>query len=175
MNPADAMSQCLREGAELLEALDDESYRVRVAQVMDASVGGHYRHALDHFRILLESGEDGLVDYDRRERATAVEHDRTAALEETRRLVALVERLPDGWAERRVIVRTLALRANGAVSETQSTSGREAVFCVLHAVHHHALIRVICGHLGRTLPVVFGIAPATVAAMAETPGAPAAA
>lgn len=169
------MSRCLREGAELVEILDDDSYRTRVAQVMDASVGAHYRHALDHFRILLESGEDGVVDYDRRERATAVEQDRAAALDETRRLIALVEKLPDGWAEQRVTVRTLALRGGDAVSETRSTSGREAVFCVLHAVHHHALIRVICGHLGRKLPSEFGIAPATVAAMAETSGAPAAA
>ena len=169
------MSQCLREGAELVESLDDKAYRARVAQVMNASVGGHYRHALDHFRILLESGEDGVVDYDRRERATAVEQDRAAALDDTRRLLALVERLPHDWSERRVTVRTLVLRGSGAVSETQSTAGREAVFCVLHAVHHHALIRVICGHLGRTLPTVFGIAPATVAALAETPGPPTAA
>ena len=162
MSAAASMIECLREGAELLAGIDHETYVHRSPAVMHGSVGGHYRHALDHFRNLLEA--EDLVDYDRRERGTAVESDRGAALAETQRLTALLSDLPSAWAERPLRVRTLACHGEDASDDTLSTAGREAVFCVMHAVHHYALIRVICGLAGMDLPPHFGVAPSTVAA-----------
>jgi hypothetical protein len=159
------MVECLREGAELLAGIDHETYVHRSPAVLHASVGGHYRHALDHFRNLLEA--EHLVDYDRRERGTAVESDLGAALAETQRLTAMASDLPAEWAGRPLRVRTLACRGEDTPDETLSTAGREAVFCVMHAVHHYALIRVICGLEGMNLPPHFGVAPSTVAAGAS--------
>jgi hypothetical protein len=169
MNAAEAMRQCLSEGEALVAMLDDVTYRRRLPAAMDASVGGHYRHALDHFRNLLEADDTGVVDYDRRFRGTAIELDCTAALAETRRLAGLLEDLPPDWPDRALGVRTLAIRGGNAADETRSTAGREAVYCVMHAVHHYALIRIICGLQGCELPATFGVAPSTVAAHAGGP------
>lgn len=162
MSAASSMVACLREGEALLAGIDDETYVRRSPEVMDASVGGHYRHALDHFRNLLEAVE--LVDYDHRARGTVIESSRAAAQAETQRLAELLGSLPANWAERPLRVRTLACHGGNAGDETRSTAGREAVFCVMHAVHHYALIRVICGLLGAELPEHFGVAPSTVEA-----------
>lgn len=168
MKCIEAMVQCLREGGEIVGALDDEAYTTRSPEVMNASVGGHYRHALDHFRNLLESGSEATVDYDRRDRSTPVELDRKAALAETRRLTDLLAGLPDDWADQPVVVSCLVRHGSDEGLEVNSTKGREAVFCVMHAIHHYALIRVICGRLGRELQGVFGMAPSTVAAAHPT-------
>lgn len=43
-----------------------------------------------------------------------------------------------------------------------TTFGRELWFCSLHAVHHFAMIKVICGEFGMPLTEGFGLAPSTV-------------
>ncbi|KAH7050789.1 hypothetical protein BKA57DRAFT_535021 [Linnemannia elongata] len=44
----------------------------------------------------------------------------------------------------------------------QSTFGRELWFCSLHAVHHFAMIKVICAEFGMPLTEGFGVAPSTL-------------
>ncbi|KAF9580883.1 hypothetical protein BGW38_002292 [Lunasporangiospora selenospora] len=44
----------------------------------------------------------------------------------------------------------------------QTTFGRELWFCSLHAVHHFAMIKVICSEHGVALKEGFGLAPSTV-------------
>ncbi|KAK3847404.1 MAG: hypothetical protein J3R72DRAFT_431333 [Linnemannia gamsii] len=51
--------------------------------------------------------------------------------------------------------------AKGPVS-FQSTFGRELWFCSLHAVHHFAMIKVICAEFGMPLTEGFGVAPSTL-------------
>ena len=70
----------LTQGEDLLKALSVASFSSRVPAVFNASMGGHYRHCLDHFRTLLEAAPQGDLNYDHRERGTLVENDRFAAL-----------------------------------------------------------------------------------------------
>jgi hypothetical protein len=43
-----------------------------------------------------------------------------------------------------------------------SSFEREVMFSISHAIHHYALIAMICRSLGALLPEGFGIAPSTV-------------
>lgn len=36
------------------------------------------------------------------------------------------------------------------------------MFCVVHAIHHYALIRVMCGMIEVVVPDGFGVAPSTI-------------
>jgi hypothetical protein len=36
------------------------------------------------------------------------------------------------------------------------------MFSISHAIHHYALISMICRYLGITLPEGFGVAPSTI-------------
>src|SRR6516164_8790387 len=78
--------EALAQGESLLMEVSDEDYTRKVPLAFNASIGGHYRHCLDHFRSLLDSASQGHLNYDHRERGTLVEHDRFAALNATREL-----------------------------------------------------------------------------------------
>ena len=52
-----------------------------------------------------------------------------------------------------------------------STVGREFMYAVAHAIHHYALIAVMCGLMKMPLPAGFGVAPSTLKYHAEQPKA----
>ena len=58
--------EILQQGEALLAEISDASYTRKVPVAFNASIGGHYRHCLDHFRTLLESGMTGNLNYDQR-------------------------------------------------------------------------------------------------------------
>src|SRR5277367_3575214 len=89
----ESVIETLRQGEMLLAEISDESYTRKVAVAFNASIGGHYRHCLDHFNTLLEAAAAGDLNYDHRERGTLVENDRFAALNATREVRAGYEKL----------------------------------------------------------------------------------
>ena len=161
--------EVLQQAEGLLGALDDAAYTTRVPVAFNATIGGHVRHCLDHFRTLLGALECADLDYDRRERGTLVEQDRFAALNEVRSLREAYERLPEASLER---VLTVTCKTSYVAPGSQtglSTLGRELMYCVAHAVHHHALIGVMAGLLQLQLPAGFGVAPSTVQHQQQRP------
>jgi hypothetical protein len=154
--------ETLAQGESLLMQLSDEHYTRKVAVAFSASVGGHYRHCLDHFRSLLDSAVQGDLNYDHRERGTLVEYDRFAALNATQELRQGYERL-----EPELLLRTLSVTcktryATNGSQASPSTVGREIMYSVAHALHHYALIGVMCGVMGLKMPAGFGVAPSTL-------------
>ncbi len=160
--------ETLGQGEELLTQLGDEAYTRKVTVAFNASIGGHYRHCLDHFRTLLDSARQGDLNYDHRERGTLVEHDRYAALNATRELREGYSRLDPALLARPLGVTCKTSYATSGSQESPSTVGREIMYSVAHAVHHYALIGIMCGVMGVGLPSGFGVAPSTLKHQAET-------
>jgi hypothetical protein len=154
--------ETLAQGESLLMELSHEDYTRKVPLVFNASVGGHYRHCLDHFRSLLESAALGDLNYDHRERGTLIEHDRFAALNATRELREGYERLNPDLLLRTLTVTCKTSYATNGSQVSPSTVGREIMYSVAHAVHHYALIGVMCRVMGLKMPVGFGVAPSTL-------------
>ncbi len=50
---------------------------------------------------------------------------------------------------------------DGEVPMVGSTLGREISYAVMHAVHHYALIGIMCRLQGVEVPKGFGVAPST--------------
>ncbi len=48
------------------------------------------------------------------------------------------------------------------VEAVRSNLAREVVFCVGHAIHHYAILRLLCAGAGVQLPYEFGVAPSTL-------------
>lgn len=153
----------LGQGEELLRALSAESYTRRVPLAFNASIGGHYRHCLDHFTSLLRALDADEVDYDHRERDVRIESQPDFALALTQQMRAQLERLPLSALESRVRARCEVSYAHGDSPVTGSTLGREMVYAIAHAIHHYALIAVMARLMEAALPEHFGIAPSTVA------------
>jgi uncharacterized damage-inducible protein DinB len=157
-----AVTEILQQGERLLAEISDAAYTRKVPVAFNASIGGHYRHCLDHFRNLLANATAGDLNYDQRERGTLVETDRFAALNETRELGQGFAKLDPGCLARTLAVTCKTSHATNGSQTSPSTVGREVMYAVAHAVHHYALIGVMGGISGLKLPAGFGIAPATL-------------
>jgi hypothetical protein len=163
--------ETLRQGEILLAEISDESYPRKVVIAFNASIGGHYRHCLDHFNTLLESAAAGDLNYDHRERGTLIENDRFAALNATRELRAGFEKLNPDFLARHLNVTCKTSYSTSGSQVSPSTVGREVMYAVAHAVHHYALIGVMGGIMELQLPPGFGVAPSTLMHQAETASA----
>lgn len=163
-----AVIETLAQGEMLLKNVDDETYTRKVSIAFNASVGGHYRHCLDHFRTLLDAAMDGDLNYDHRERGTLIEQDRFAALNATRELREGYEHLDSTFLARPLAVTCKTSYGTDESQVSPSTVGREVMYSVAHAVHHYALIGVMGGIMGIQMPDGFGVAPATLKHQAET-------
>jgi hypothetical protein len=157
-----AIREILRQGEVLLGVLDDAAYCAKVPAAFNSSVGGHYRHCLDHFRSVFDGRGAAEVHYDHRKRDARVETIRDVALVQTRDLLQRSEEIGSWTLGRTIRVRSKVSYAIEEPPSAISTVGREMMFCIVHAIHHYALIRVMCGLLGVSLPDGFGVAPSTI-------------
>ncbi len=160
--PFDALADGLRELAEFVSSVGDGDYNRKSDLAGGATIGGHVRHCFDHAVLLVAGIEGGLVDYDRRERGTDVERCPHEAFDAIQRLEARIRELPVRILDRKVRVRGLVDPRMPAV-EFSSTVGRELMFVISHTIHHNAMIAAAARRMGVSLPLDFGLAPATIA------------
>jgi uncharacterized damage-inducible protein DinB len=159
----EAAVNILTQGEELLRTLSLTHYTERVPLAFNGSIGGHYRHCLDHFTSLLRGLASDEVDYDRRERDARIETDPAFACHLTQHLRESLEQLTPDQLLRPVNTRCEVSYLHGHSPLTSSTYGRELVYAIAHAIHHYALIAVMARLLAVPLPPHFGVAPSTVA------------
>jgi hypothetical protein len=163
----EAIAEVLHQGESLLNSLSDEDYTRKLPTVFGSTVGGHYRHCLDHFQTLLLGLEASEINYDHRERNSWTENDCMFALAETHRILRAFEAIPTPFLDYPINVRSKVNYEVDAASWIGSTVGREFMYAVAHAIHHYALIAVMCGILDVPLPAGFGVAPSTLQYHAE--------
>jgi hypothetical protein len=146
----------------LIESLTDEEYARKPVGAVESSVGGHVRHNLDHIAALLRGLPSGRVCYDHRDRGTAVEHGRVAALDAVLLLGGELRRF--AWSELpRSVVLSALVSPDLPPVEVLTSAERELAFVVSHTIHHNALIRVMVKSIGADVPADFGYAPSTIA------------
>jgi len=157
----------LEQGLRFLDEVNEDDYAAANEAVYGASIGSHYRHVLDHVEVLLgglqEEAEPRLVDYDRRIRDRAVEEEISAAQAKTEKLLEEWKRLEEREMEDELKVVSKVSYKGRSSATVKSSVGREAMYATIHAVHHFALIGVICHLRGVEMKEGFGVAPSTVA------------
>jgi uncharacterized damage-inducible protein DinB len=165
--PAVALDSVLQQLQAVVRCLRDEQYAQRPVGAVDSSIGGHVRHCLDHVATLLAGIESGTLDYDRRERGTAIEADRAAALDALRILRVRLDELGNDVVDRPITLSSM-MTCDGAPIRVGTTAGREMAYVLSHTIHHNALIGVMVKILGGWLPDRFGYAPSTTAHLKAT-------
>jgi hypothetical protein len=158
-----AAVEILTQGEDLLRALTAENFTRKVPIVFNASIGGHYRHCLDHFTSLLLALDADEVDYDHRKRDPRIETQPDSALTLTAEMRRTLQQLTPDTLCTEVKARCEVSYAHGNSPVTRSTLARELVYCIAHAIHHYALISVMARLMEVKLPEHFGVAPSTVA------------
>jgi uncharacterized damage-inducible protein DinB len=152
------LEQCDR----FVGSIDDASYARTSAAMMGGTIGKHVRHCLDHFAAIVAAMQDGgVIDYDHRLRDVPMETDRAEARRAISGLVASLRAIDASATSTPVTVRVM-LSADGAEASLSSTLARELAFASHHAVHHHAMMKVIADELGLPCPEGFGKAPSTL-------------
>lgn len=163
MNPiVSSLLSLLDQGQQVLGVLEDVDYTFREPMAMEASIGGHMRHVLEHIEPVLDVPAGGVLDYDARPRDRRVETSLETARERIGRLQAALRDTPAGWARDGLSLRNRVATAEESVAVAASSRGRELMYSVAHTVHHYALIRVMCALRGIEVPEGFGFAPSTL-------------
>lgn len=157
-----ATQEILEQGLTLLASVDAGLYGVKVDEPFSASVGGHYRHVLDHFLCLAAGFASGTVDYDQRERSRELETNRKYAERMTEMLAQSFRTLTALELDEPCEVAYTVGYASDGKQNLPSTFARELAFCVSHAVHHFAIIRLICAQLNVAITPELGLAPSTL-------------
>lgn len=159
---SDSVDEMLRQGLRFLQRLTQAQYVAAHPAAYGASIGKHYRHIIDHVESVLKGVHSGLIDYDDRQRGTAVESDLEAARERSETLLERWEALSAVDLERSIPVRAKTSTTSERSMMATSTVAREAMYVVIHAVHHYALIGVMCQLENIPTPEGFGLAPSTL-------------
>ncbi len=126
-----------------------------------SSLGGHFRHVVEHYEEFLRGLESGHIDYEARQRDSAVENDSGVA---RARLLSLVQALEQvSLAPNRSLKVRVETAPPGATEPwTDSSLLRELEMLLSHTVHHYALIAISCRLLGNEPGSDFGMAPSTL-------------
>lgn len=156
-----ALDQVLEQGESLLLVLNDELYKTQTKHNR-GTIGAHYRHCLDHFEILFKGMPGGMIDYDARKRDQRTENIRDIALVQTRELRKAARAFDSEILPRSILIRCAVSNDAGVSPDVTSTIEREIIFCISHAIHHYALIGMMCASLEVRLPEEFGVAPSTL-------------
>ena len=158
-----AADAILGQGEDMLRNLSDESYTSHVPLAFNASIGGHYRHCLDHFTSLVRGLDSDEVDYDHRDRDLRIETRREIAIAITQQLRERIAQIQPATLAIPLKARCEVSYSHGSCPMTGSSLGRELVYAIAHAIHHYALISIMARLMEARLPENFGVAPSTVA------------
>ena len=152
---------CLKQGVRLLKSMTGEVYTFKSPDTLNSTVGGHFRHNIDHYKSFLGGLPSAEIDYDDRERDFGLETDPAEALREMELLLGKLENLDGIDLEMPVRIK---LDCGSEPSEpwSRSTGRRELQFLLSHTVHHYALIAMICRMRGFDPEEAFGVAPSTL-------------
>lgn len=126
-----------------------------------ASVGQHVRHLLEFYQCLLDQCPAGRTNYSLRIRDLALESETGTALRACDDLVIRLGRLSEDMT---LMLQMDDLDLSADPVTVPSSLSRELIYCVEHAIHHMAIIKIgIMIHDPQfPLPDGFGVAPSTI-------------
>lgn len=120
----------------ILNQIEFKDYNQNLSILSNNSIGNHIRHILELFECLIESKENGMLNYDNRKRCSRTEDDKEFALKKLQKINAEIEKLD--------LNKMILLQQNleGKLIECKTNFQRELLYNIEHCVHHLAIIRI---------------------------------
>ncbi|MDG1121858.1 MAG: hypothetical protein P8J70_04155 [Glaciecola sp.] len=156
-------SEVIDQSIVLLQSLNDYEYQDVCLPLFSVSIGQHMRHIVDHFSSLMRGMDSQHVDYNYRSRQSDTETSLLIAISQLQQIKAWVLCLTEAQLDKPLNVISDINVQSSHPGTVQSSIARELVFCVSHAIHHYALVKIIRQLQGAQVDVNFGVAPATIA------------
>lgn len=168
MSLTTACTNILSQLTNLIEQLNESDFVKPCASLGNSSIGQHIRHTLEFF-ICFETGHaSGVINYDKRAHDKLIESDKYIALAVIVRIREFVASLNGETPLKLEVGYDLASEDFTAI---QTTTTRELVYNIEHAVHHMAIMKIGIREIAPAinLPYDFGVAASTLRHKHVTP------
>lgn len=120
---------------DLCKSLNHEQYTYKSTWLNGASIAEHLRHSFEFYACLINGIESRVINYENRQRNKEIESDITYAVEQMNALKKQLEMFDLAEAVKVESKDTLTPQIN-------SSFERELLYCLDHAIHHQALIKI---------------------------------
>lgn len=161
-NTLDQVEQVLSELHNLPEQTANSLYK-------ESRCGAHIRHILDHWDAVLTAlkSASSLIDYDKRNRLSVIEHDRFACADKIQTIKSDIIRMDVSY-DAKVSIKSEFNTESQQSKHFDSSLEREWLYVINHTIHHLAHIRLILLSNNVELPAYIGIAPSTRSYLRQT-------
>jgi hypothetical protein len=137
-----------------LSTVDKETYTKPSVLLDKATIGKHTRHIIELVQCLIIGYNDGLVNYDKRERNITIETDINFALQCLDSCMQSINKNDKKYVA--------AYEFNNATVNVNTTYYREIMYNIEHCTHHQALIKVAFNEFKIKVEPSFGVATSTL-------------
>ncbi|MEM9672013.1 MAG: DinB family protein [Cyclobacteriaceae bacterium] len=149
----------------VLTQLSEHDYQRPLQILRNGTIGQHVRHILEFYQALIQGAPNRRICYDDRARASALENNMDVALQTIQYLTKTINSI--SISQPLVLVSKLdksGLSSSNTAVQSSSSVGRELLYCLEHAIHHMAIIRIGIEQTWPKVVVVadFGVAPSTI-------------
>lgn len=145
----------LNENIELLRQLSNEEFCKKNPELSHATIGEHMRHIIELFDCLLVNYNQGIINYDKRDRDIKIQSDVNFAITIIEKHLSTIDK-PN---------KELSLQHNCFSDEELLPTNyfRELLYNLEHSIHHQALIKVALYNFPHIkISNSFGVAPSTL-------------
>lgn len=161
MNILAATHHTLKSLILFLEQIDAESYRQPLSVFNGSSLGEHTRHTLEFYQCLLSQHHHQRINYDRRERNRSIQEEPDTAIQVIHEILIMLDNTD---LNKQLQLLVAYDTETDSTDEMPTNMKREITYCLEHAIHHMALIKV--GVMTCFPQIIltddFGIAPSTI-------------
>ena len=150
-----SIQHTLTELSNLLAQLSTIDYIEPCPYLSNSSIGEHTRHSIEMFQCLENQYEQGIVNYDKRQRDSKIQTDPKFAQ------ICIQNVLDNLYKPNKKII--LQQVIDGVTLAIDSNYERELLYNLEHCIHHQALIKVaVLQNKNLVIDANFGVARSTI-------------
>ena len=150
-----SLHKTLKELELLLNQLSNEDFTMPCKGLSNSTIGEHTRHIIEMFQCLENQYDNGVVNYDKRNRDYRIQSDTHFALKSIADIKKQLEK-----DNKKLLLEQIV---DEEELHIESNYFRELLYNLEHCIHHQALIKVAVLQLEHLqIDADFGVAPSTI-------------
>ena len=150
-----SLHKTLNELVSLLNQISNDDFTSPCKGLSDSTIGEHTRHIIEMFQCLENQYEDGVVNYDKRNRDYQIQTDTNFALQSIAEIKNKLEKENKNLVLQQIV--------DEEELYIESNYFRELLYNLEHCIHHQALIKVAVLQLEHLqIDADFGVARSTI-------------
>lgn len=160
MDLRQACSGILSQLTDVVIQINENDFTRPTETLSNSTIGQHIRHTLEFFLCFEQGYSNGVINYDKRAHDKLIESDKFIALSAIERIRSFITTFADKPLKLEVGYELV----NDSFVTIETTSTRELVYNIEHAVHHMAIMKIGIREIATYIKLApdFGIAASTI-------------